>query len=70
MLAISKNVPSKCLYGASDVILWILHQGMKHLNGASDIVTMVRFSKLQTGPPCFIHLGWKLLSFLGIFEGF
>ena len=28
----------------------------KYLHGHSDILTMVRFSEVQTGLPCYIHI--------------
>ena len=59
---ISKNVPIKFLYGTSDVILLRLHQGMECINGNSDIITYVRFTEVQTCPPCYIHLGQRKLD--------
>ena len=51
-------------FGASDVILWRSHQGMKYLYGASDIITKEWIYKVQIDLPCYIHL--ELVSAEGI----
>ena len=55
MLDVSKNVPYKCLYGASVVTPLRLHQGLEYLCKASDIIAKVRFSEVQSGPLCHSH---------------